>query len=244
MAIPYVIVWDLDGTLGDFSALEKNRNHDNTITVSIRPGLAEALQSLSRAGFVHSLLTMATPRYAEIALRGTGLYDYFERVEGQGQRRKGDVDGLAKVFGIPPAKMPSQILFVGDRMVFDEPRHPDVIFHLELFALKRPASDFERLVLQLRDVGNGSLRHGFRRLSLSDRKWYRFWKRDRPPLGQPIQKSIDGLGSLILLERHEECPVIAFEATPSSTNSAHEHCFVPSQVVASYDEEFDEYNDA
>jgi hypothetical protein len=175
-------------------------------------------------------LTMATPEYADLALRGTGLREYFERVEGQGQRRKGDVAGLASVFGIPPAEAPSQILFVGDRLVFDEPDDPEVVFHFEPFALARPADQLERLVVHLRTAGNGSLREGFRKIGLGARKWYQLRPRPPLPVGKPCQRYVRGLGSLILCERQNECPIIGYEETPPPGTNAEEHCFVPAQV--------------
>jgi hypothetical protein len=199
--------------------------------VTTRPGLADTLAALRNAGFVHSLLTLATSSYAETVLRATGLRDYFEKVEGHGQRGKGDVEGVAKDFGIPQTEVSSRMLFVGDRMIFDEPRDPNVVFHLETFALKRPASVFERLVLHLRTAGNGSLRQGFQSLGMRDRKWYRLWRRGRVPVGKPARKSIEGIGDLLLLERSDECPVIAFESVPLPVPSPVEHCFVPARIA-------------
>lgn len=231
MGSPHVIVWDLDGTIGDFYALEKHCDSNTAVTIKTRPGLAESLSTLSRAGFVHTLLTMATPTYAEAALRGSGLRDHFALVEGQGKRCKGDVEGLARFLGIPAAEVPSRFLFVGDRMMFDEPNHPHVVFHLELLALTRPASELECLVLHLRTAGNGSLREGFRVLGLTQRKWYRLWRRQPQPIGQPVRGHIDGLGSLLLLERQNQCPVIGFEGPPTPAAAPEEHSFVPSEVA-------------
>src|SRR5438132_886369 len=46
----YVIVWDLDGTLGDFTALHQQGECLTPITVKLRPGLAGALATLADAG--------------------------------------------------------------------------------------------------------------------------------------------------------------------------------------------------
>ena len=51
MTRPYVIVWDLDGTIGVFKALNHSIGADTPVSVEIRPGMAETLQKLSRAGF-------------------------------------------------------------------------------------------------------------------------------------------------------------------------------------------------
>jgi hypothetical protein len=231
MGKPHVIVWDLDGTLGEFCALEKHCASNSSVTVRTRPGLADALRALCQAGFVHSLLTMATPVYAEVALRGTGLREYFGRVEGQGQRKKGDVAGVARAFGIPEAEVPAQMLFVGDRMMFDEPDDPEVVFHLEPFALTRPAQELERLVLHLRAMGGGSIRQGFRLTGLGGRSWYRLWRRTPLPLGEPVRRHVAGLGTLVLLDRQGECPVIGYAAVPAPGVPMEERCFVPVQVM-------------
>jgi hypothetical protein len=231
MGIPRVIVWDLDGTLGNFDPLEKNWTSNSAITVATRPGLAKALQALGRAGFVHSLLTLATPAYAAVALRGTGLHEHIARVEGQGQRKKGDVAGLATAFGITATEAPARMLFVGDRMIFDEPDHPEVVFHLEPFALTRPAHELERLVLRLREAGAGSIREGFRALGTGGRKkWYHVRRQASLPAGRPAQRHVRGLGSLLLFERRGECPVIGYERAPAPAAAAEEHCFIPAVV--------------
>jgi hypothetical protein len=226
----HVIVWDLDGTLGDFEALEKSGG-DEPVRVKTRPGLAAALRSLHSAGFVHTLLTMATAKYAEIALRGTGLFELFDRVEGQGQRCKGDAAGIATAFGVPAEEVAHRMIFVGDRMMFDEPEHADVVFHLEPFALVRPAEQLERLVLRLRHAGRGSIREGFRAIGLGPRRWQRLWRRVALPVGQASRRNVDGLGSLVLLERHGECPVIGYERAPDPAGTADEHEFIPAQVL-------------
>ncbi|MCI0458568.1 MAG: HAD family hydrolase, partial [Gemmataceae bacterium] len=92
MGTPYLIVWDLDNTVGEFDELQRADGNPEGVWVLVRPGLAEALALLTREGFTHSLLTLASPRYAELALRGTGLRDSFARVEGFGQRGKGDAE--------------------------------------------------------------------------------------------------------------------------------------------------------
>jgi hypothetical protein len=229
MGKPHVIVWDLDGTLGDFYALEKICDGNSSVTVRTRPGLARTLEALCQGGFVHTLLTMAAPLYAEYALRGTGLREYFGRVEGHGQRRKGDVAGVARFFDISEAEAPAHMLFVGDRMVFDEPDHPEVVFHLEPSALTRPAQELERLVMYLRATGNGSIRQGFRTLGLGVRQWYRLWRRPSLPLDKPVQRHVNGLGRLVFLERQGACPVIGYERAPAPAATAEQHCFVPAQ---------------
>src|SRR5262249_61171550 len=119
------------------------------------------LKRLSAAGFVHTILTVAMKRYADVVLHGTGLAGYFARVEGRGERPKGDAAGIAAAFGIPEGQRPHRMLFVGDRLAFDQPADARIVFHLELFALSRAAADFARLVEHLRDLGGGSLRRGF-----------------------------------------------------------------------------------
>jgi hypothetical protein len=230
---PYVIVWDLDGTVGDFYALEKKCDGDTEVTVTTRPGLAGALRALRQAGFAHSLLTRATPVYAEIALRGTGLRDLFERVECPGQRRKGDAAGVAAAFGIPAEKMKDRMIFVGDRMVFDEPDDPAVVFHLEPVGLTRPAVQLERLVLGLRDAGGGSLREGFLAVGRGARKWYRPFRPRSLPAGRPLRRVVPGLGAILLLEREGECPVIGYEERPDPPVKPDEHRIVPASVMNS-----------
>src|SRR5262245_10675786 len=127
----YVIVWDLDNTLGEFTALHVQGECPSPVAVRVRPGLAGALRQLSEAGFVHTLLTLATPLYAEMVLRATGLRPFFSRVDGFGQRGKGDAAGLGNVFGLTAEQRPHRMIFIGDHPLFDEPRDPRVVFHLE-----------------------------------------------------------------------------------------------------------------
>src|SRR5262245_38530045 len=229
---PYVIVWDLDNTLGDFMPLHAQGECASPITVKVRPGLADALAELSRAGFTHTLLTLATRLYAEMALRATGLRPFFARIDGFGQRGKGDAAGLGQVFGIRPDDLPHRMIFVGDHPIFDEPRDPRVVFHLEPYALTRPAGDLTKLILTLRESGRGSLRHGFDRW-LTDRVW---WKRVRLlrslfPSSEPTRASPPGVGRVLLAERHRACPMIGFADVPPSSAAASEHVFVPAELA-------------
>src|SRR5262249_33593701 len=148
-------------TLGDFSALHERGESADPIRVHVRPGIAEALATLRRAGFTHTLLTLATPLYARVVLRATRLHGAFARVAGVGQGGMGDAAGIAEVLGVTEAQRPHRMLFVGDHPLFDEPRDPRVVFHLEPSGLVRPAEQLTRLVLHLRETGNGSLRDGF-----------------------------------------------------------------------------------
>jgi hypothetical protein len=230
---PHVIVWDLDGTLGDFSPLYEHADAARPIEVLVRPGLGEALQTLSAAGFVHTVLTLATPLSAEVALRATGLRPFFVRVEGCGQRGKGDAAGLAEALGLAPADRPHRMLFVGDHPHYDEPRDPDVVFHLEPWAMARPADELARLVLYLRDLGDGSLRRGFDRLAASQSWWAKLLASRKPMLvGQSIRRVVPRIGPLLLLARDAECPIITFEQLSAKPTNPVTHTFVPAEIVA------------
>jgi hypothetical protein len=229
---PYVIVWDLDGTIGDFEALHQQGECSTPIVVRVRPHLAETLQTLSDEGFVHTLLTRASPLYAEVALRATGLRPFFARVEGQGQRDKGDAAGLAKELGLPEEELPHRMIFVGDLPVFDEPQDARVLFHLEPCFLERSASEFQRLVLHLRELGGGSLRQGFDLLGNPIRWWQ--WLiplTPKMPVGKPVRASVPGVGQMILMIRRDGCPIILFENQADPPASPTESCFVPAEVV-------------
>jgi hypothetical protein len=236
---PYVIVWDLDLTLGDFSALSQQPGSPSPITVQVRPGIAEALRTLSEAGFLHTLLTLATPLYAEIVLRATGLRQFFVRVEGLAQRLKGDAAGIAAELGIGENDRPHRMLFVGDHPLFDAPQDLRVLFHLEPFALSRPAEELTRLVLHLRDSGRGSLRRGFDRLVRQRAWWKKLWPaqwfgaaRDRP-----VPRSLPGVGDLLLLACAERWHVIGFRQAPEPGQAPAEHSFVPAEVMAQVESE-------
>ncbi len=232
MSPPYVIVWDLDKTLGDFSALNGQADQTGSVRILLRPGLAGALDVLSAAGFTHTVLTLATPLYAETVLRAAGLRDRFARVEGLGQRPKGDAAGVADAFGIPERERPHRMFFVGDNHFFDRPDDTGVVFHLELFALERPASAAARLVLRLRELGGGSVRRGFDRL-LPSRPWWRVltpWRPAHQP-GQPARVCLPEVGELLLLSRAGYCPVVGFETGPTDGASPDEHTFVPAELV-------------
>lgn len=225
----HVIVWDLDGTLGDFSPLSRLAERADPVTVRVRPGLAESLQRLADAGFVHTLLTLATPRYAAAALGPTGLRPFFRLVEGLGQRGKGDAAGVGNALGIAPDDRPHRMFFVGDHPHFDEPRDPRVVFHLEFCALSRPAGDLEKLLLHLRELGGGSIRHGFDRLGRQLPWWKRVWPGSMRP-GKPLPRCIEGLGDVVLLHRTDSCPVIGFRDPPPPGVSPSEHLIVPEDL--------------
>src|SRR5262245_7294465 len=105
----FVLVWDLDDTLGNFHVLTDTRRWTEPATVHLRPGIAAVLERLSAEGFVHTVLTLASSAYAELALRGTGLRHHFAEVSGVGQRHKGDADGIAQTFGIAPEECPHRM---------------------------------------------------------------------------------------------------------------------------------------
>ncbi len=236
---PYIIVWDLDLTLGEFSALEGDAHFDEEVVVRMRPGLKDALHRLRCEGFVHCLLSMANRRYAELALRGTGLRSYFDHVDGHGQRLKGDAEGIASEYGMSLAQAADRMIFVGDRLIFDEPKSKDVVFHLEPAALHRPAELFRQLVLLLRSKGKGSIREGMRSILRTRRPWYSF--RSLPPAepGKPVIHRIPGLGEIVTLEREEGCPIIGFETPPNRDHPPDEHRFVPSRILDPDPQEYD-----
>ena len=209
MPSPFVIVWDLDHTLGAFDTLEGAQPRD-PVTVELRPGIDEALTQLSQEGFSHTVLTLATPTYAEIALRGTGLRDHFIEVAGAGQRNKGDVEGIAHLLDMKLSDCPHHMLFVGDHPLMDAPRGGGgVVFHVELDALSRPADDLLALVLALRDSGDGSLARGFDALA-----------RQGEPADGMRRLALDGVGRLLLMPSEHNPPVVAFEEAGSHSSTA------------------------
>ena len=237
MSGPHVIVWDLDGTLGEFSGLNGLGESVEPVSVRLRPGLEAALRQLSAAGFVHTLLTLATPLYAELALRGTGLRPLFTRVEGLGQRHKGDAAGVAQAMGMTEEERPHRLLFVGDHPWSDSPQDPRVVFHLEPLALIRPADELVRLVLHLRDLGAGSLRHGFDCLrSQSWRRWLWPWGE---AAGRPVYRRVAGLGRVVLVQRPDEAPVIGFPDGVRRPAETEERCFVPGPITMVVQAEMD-----
>jgi hypothetical protein len=231
VALPYVIVWDLDDTLGNFDALAGTDDDSDVVSVLVRPGMEEALRRLSAEGFVHTVLTLAMPLYAEVALRGTGLRGFFERVDGMGQRSKGDAVGIGNLFGFGEAERAERLLFVGNHP-FDAPLDPRVVFHLELCALSRPAEQLTRLVLHLRDRGEGSLLEGFYRLSRPAPWWRKLWPRGMRGSVAPVRCRAPDIGSLMLLARPDECPVIGFEKPPREAALPTEHRILPGEVAA------------
>lgn len=233
MSQPYVIVWDLDRTLGDFEALHRHGLSADPVRVPVRPQLAEALRTLNEEGFVHTLLTLAPPPSAELILRGTGLREFFVRVEGQGQRGKGDAEGLAEVFGLKRKERPRRMFFVGDQPVIDEPKDHGVVFHLEPCFLSRSAIELARLLLHLRDVGDGSLRQGFDLLANPIRWWQWVIPLSPPmPYGRPVRRTVPEVGQLLLMARKDGCPSILFENPPVPAVEPSEHTFVPAELLA------------
>jgi hypothetical protein len=217
---PYFIVWDLDRTLGVFDGLERLRDPAAPMQVELRPGIGAALAELSAAGFVHTVLTMATPDYAELALRGAGLRGHFVEVACQGQRPKGDVEGIARTHGLPEAELPARMLFVGDHVLFDAPQDARVLFHLEPHVLHQPASRLVALVLALRERGGGSLRAGFDHLLGPAEAFDEIVRRELVPVGR-----------LVLLPREHASPVVAFdEEAPTGAPAGERVTFVPAEA--------------
>lgn len=231
---PYVIVWDLDDTLGQFGQLNKAGESTTAITVRIRPGIRQALDTLTQAGFAHTLLTLASPLYAEIALRGMKLRDCFLRVEGRGQRGKGDATGLGEALGMKPQELGHRMLFVGDNSYMDAPQDPNVVFHLEPYALMRPASDLTRLILHLREAGSGSLLHGFERIGLQHLPTKPDPLPERLPRGGIIRCTVAEVGNLLMCAPQDACPIVAFEKPPDIETTLIEMSFVPAEMKAQF----------
>jgi hypothetical protein len=218
----HIVVWDLDHTLGEFSALERSRRDDVPVTVRLRPGLEAALERLSAEGFAHVVLTLASPSYAEMALWGTGIRRYFLEVAScPGHRPKGDAHGVAATYGIPLEEAGDRLFFVGDHPWFDAPRDPRVVFHIEPAALRRPAGPLAALILELRRRGEGSLRGGFDRLAAERAAGEKMARHDLP-----------GVGPVVLLPREDECPVVLFEEEPAAHEAGTTVTFVPAEIRA------------
>lgn len=230
----HVIVWDLDDTLGHFGQLNKAGESTTPITVKVRPGIRQALDALSRAGFRHTVLTLASPLYAEIALRGMGLRDCFMRVEGRGQRGKGDAAGLGEALGMKPDELGHRMLFVGDNTYMDAPQDPNVVFHLEPYAVTRPAAELTRLILHLREVGDGSLLHGFERLGLQHMSRKPDPLPERLPRGGLIRCTVAEVGQLLMCAPEDACPIVAFEKPPDADTTLIEISFVPAEMKAQF----------
>ena len=217
---PYLIVWDLDRTLGVFDGLEQLRDPATPMQVELRPGIGAALSELSAAGFVHTVLTMATPDYAELALRGTGLRHHFVEVACHGQRPKGDALGIAHTHGLPEADLPARMLFVGDHVLFDAPQDARVLFHLEPHVLHQPASRLVELVLELRERGGGALRAGFDQ-----------WLGPVEAHDEVVRREVARVGRLVLLPREHASPVVAFdEDEPPGAPGGERVTFVPAEA--------------
>lgn len=216
----YLVVWDLDHTLGEFSALGRSGKADEPVTVRLRPGIEEALGQLTGEGFAHVVLTLASPRYAEIALRGTRLRERFLEVGCAGQRLKGDARGIAETHGIPPDEAPDRMIFVGDHPWYDAPRDPRVVFHIEPAALRRRAEPLAALILALRAQGQGSLRAGFDAFAGERAAGERFAKQDLPSIGQ-----------VVFLPREAECPVVLFGEEPGGHETGTAFTFLPREMM-------------
>jgi hypothetical protein len=124
------------------------------------------------------------------------------------------------------------MLFVGDHPLFDEPRDPRVVFHLEPCGLSRPAAELTRLVLYLREVGGGSLRRGFDRLGRPAAWWKKLWPVAGVPGDGLVRRWVPRVGDLVMVARPDGCPVIGFEKPPNPAGTPTEHCFVPADLAA------------
>jgi hypothetical protein len=219
-AARHLIVWDLDRTLGVFDPIQRAAHAGGPLTVHLRPGIDAALTRLSTEGFTHVVLTLATPRYAALALAGTGLRRHFVEVACAGQRPKGDVEGISRTYGIPSDEVHHRMFFVGDHPWYDAPTDPRVVFHLEPLAMRRRAEPLADLILELRRRGDGSLRRGFDDLAAQP----------GAPDG-PVTRELPGLGPLILAPRKDECPVIAFAAEPAGGEIGQPVTFEPDGLL-------------
>jgi hypothetical protein len=228
LSASHVIVWDLDGTLGRFDSLNGLGDSPNPVTIQVRPHLREALEGLIELGFRHVLLTLATPLYAELVLHALGVRQLFDRVEGQGQRGKGDAAGLGTELCIGEEERPHRMLFIGDHPHNDEPRDPRVLFHLEMYGLERSARDLVSLARVLLDLGKGSLLKGFHEIARRRPWWARLWP-GRVPLrpNRPERRLVTGLGPLLLMRRSQDCPVIAFARPPEPAVATEQLSFIP-----------------
>lgn len=225
-----ILVWDLDETLGHFRELYGLWDLSQEVTLKLRPGIKPALQRLADAGFRHHLLTLASPTGAEMVLKATGLRPLFEHVEGMGQRGKGDVEGLCQLYGVPEALSPDRLLFIGDRPFHDCPRHEDVVFHLEIHCLTRPAEHTERLIQKLWELGRQSFRRGFNNLIYERTRWWQFWKKQPFINNDIILREVWPKDTLALMLRHEGCPFIAYKDEPSETAEAESVSFIPAEL--------------
>ncbi len=226
--ITYVIVWDLDMTMGDFQPFYDAPESDSPVTVSLRPGIIAALKRLQGEGFIHVLLTLATPFAAEVILHAMGVRDLFSAVYGRGQRPKGDAVGIGELYNIGQRQRPHRMIFIGDHPLYDPPQDDRIVFHLEPYALQRPANHFVELLLYLRRQGRGSIGGGFDR-ALTGRTglWARPTTDVVAPTGEPVRREVPGLGPVLMLKGPDSCPVIAFEEPPDEEFVSDECVFVP-----------------
>jgi len=219
-----VIVWDLDGTLGDFEAAYRDPFATTAVTVRVRPGIDGVLARLSATGVTHTVLTLATAPAAELVLRGTGLRRHFARVEGRGVRGKGDVAGLAWGLGVAASEVGDRFLFVGDNPRLDVPQDAQVVFHFEPHGATRPGADVEALVRTLLEEGEGSFGRGFERLRLAGAQ------AGLVEAGGPaVRCALGDAGTLLLASGAGVCPICAFEV-PSPKASIEAVSFVPAEV--------------
>ena len=231
-APPYIVVWDLDDTLGNFEALSGKSDASDKVTVYLRPGIEGALCELMRNDFKHVLLTLATRTYAELALRGTGLRDAFSCVEGSGERTKGDVQGIAKSFNLPTEEQPHRMIFVGNHPIFDRPQDSRIVFHFEPHALTRSANELVNLLICLRETGNGSIRQGFNKLRYRSNRWYLRLMMKVKPNDQDLTRRKLPTGEEVLLVEHPDGEAtVAFSESPDRIESSSAHEFVPSKIL-------------
>ncbi|MBW2533643.1 MAG: hypothetical protein JRI55_19295 [Deltaproteobacteria bacterium] len=223
MAPPkFLIVWDLDHTIGVFDAMAHVATAYDSVTIELRSDMDRTLTRLTEEGFSHTVLTLASRTYAEVILRATGLRDHFLEVSGMGERSKGDAEGIARKFGIPVEECHDRMLFVGDHPLFDVPQDRRVVFHFEPHPLRRSAAAVAELALTLRERGNGSLRAGFDELA----------RPERGPSGIS-HVTVDGVGPLVFARRDDGCPIVAFddhERPSDEPDAGTPVTFVPAEI--------------
>lgn len=224
-----ILVWDLDKTLGFFEPLYKHWDPDSPVTIQFRPGILDLIRQLHKKGFTHRLLTLASPRAAHLILEAAGVRDLFFKIEGIGQRGKGDVAGIALEHGVPEHQWPHQFLFIGDHPFNDCPVDKRVIFHLEINALERPASQLGGLIDALIERGQGSFIRGYQSIA-SAVPWWKFWQRPAFQVNQAMIRSLPGLDPLALMNGPSINPLIAFENEPLNPQEPDLLTFTPNQI--------------
>lgn len=133
-----VICWDLDGTLGEFSRLSNSWGR-----FWVRESIPELIDFCAQHRVSQVLTTNATKRYAELALKKSGLAPYFSKIFSQKEVMAWNGKKYQPVLDCFPQ---AELLIIGDR-IQDKPLDVPAVFLWDTTSPEMPADVLKELLI-------------------------------------------------------------------------------------------------